>query len=62
VIDVELTAEPKVAAVKLPDLSQQAAGTKLEGLKLVLQWKPNPDGSNGTFTSPPLSLPALNFP
>jgi len=61
-IDVELAAEPKVAAIKLPDLSQQAAGTKLEGLKLVLQWKPQPDGSNGTFTSPPLALPALNFP
>lgn len=60
--DVELTGETKTLAIPLPDLSQQAPGTKLEGIKLVIQWKPSREGNKATYVSPPIALPALNFP
>lgn len=60
--DIELTGEAKTIAISLPDLSQQAPGTKLEGLKLVVQWKPSREGNKATYVSPPIALPALNFP
>lgn len=61
-VDVVLAGDTKVLSIKLPDLSQQVPGTKLDGLKLVIQWKPTVEGSSGMFTSPPLALPSLNFP
>lgn len=60
--DIELTGGVQVVSLKLPDLSQQAAGAKVEGIKLVVQWKPKIEGYNAPFSSPPLTLPALNFP
>lgn len=61
-MEIELMGEAKLVSVKLPDLSQQAPGTKLEGIKLVVQWKPNFEGYSAPYNSPAVALPALNFP
>jgi hypothetical protein len=61
-VDIQLTGETKLVTMTLPDLSQQAPGTKLEGVKIVVQWKPKFEGYSAPYTSPAVALPALNFP
>ena len=61
-LEVELTAETQQITVALPDLSQQVSGTKIEGLKLVIQWKPIEAAEGNPFVSAPISLPALLIP
>jgi hypothetical protein len=60
--EIEVTAQTQQITVGLPDLSQQVAGTKMEGLKLVIQWKAAEPADGNAFVSAPISLPALIIP
>jgi hypothetical protein len=54
----------EVSEVKLPfpDFSKQAAGSKVDGLKIVAEWKPANRPDAPPHISPPIALPSLMFP
>ena len=54
----------EVAEIKLPfpDFSKQPAGSKVEGLKIVAEWKPASRPDAPPYVSPPVALPPLMFP
>jgi hypothetical protein len=54
----------EVSEIKLPfpDFSKQPAGSKVDGLKIVAEWKPANRPDAPPYISPPTALPSLMFP